>query len=371
MNWIDDIKAMVQSAAPKGLDHCFTSMCGSCANENAIKTAFMWYRNRQRTGSGALDFTEEDLTSCLQNSAPGSPDIGVLSFRNGFHGRLMGTLSMTRTKPIHKLDIPAFKWPQADFPKLRYPLEEYARENATEERRCLAQVEDLIARGQKRKENGGDAVEIAAVIVEPVQGEGGDNHATPKFFQGLRDITKRYGVAMVVDEVQTGVGASGKFWAHEHWNLSEAPDFVTFSKKMQASGFYFSKEMRPSQPFRNFGTWMGDYVRLMQAKHIIEEIHSNDLLDLVEDTGNYIMEGLTDIAATGRGAAIQDVRGVGSFIAFNLPNQQARDALVAKMRNYGVNVGGCGERAIRLRPMLVLTQQHADIFLDTIEVALD
>ena len=79
---------------------------------------------------------------------------------------------------------------------------------------------------------------MAAVIVEPIQSEGGDFHATPSFFRGLRELTKKRGVYMIVDEVQTGVGATGTFWAHEKWGLDaeNAPDFVTFSKVRWCAG---------------------------------------------------------------------------------------------------------------------------------------
>ena len=77
---------------------------------------------------------------------------------------------------------------------------------------------------------------VAGVIVEPIQSEGGDNHASPNFFKGLRAITRKHNVLLIVDEVQTGVGATGKFWAHEHWNMDEPPDMVTFSKKAQTAG---------------------------------------------------------------------------------------------------------------------------------------
>ena len=88
--------------------------------------------------------------------------------------------------------------------------------------------------------------------------EGGDKHASPAYFRSLRQIAKKHGAYFIVDEVQTGVGATGKFWAHEHWGLQagEEPDFVTFSKKMQASGVFHKAETRPSAPYRIYGTWM-------------------------------------------------------------------------------------------------------------------
>jgi len=117
-----------------------------------------------------------------------------MSFEGGFHGRLFGTLSSTHTKALHKLDIPAFDWPAATFPTLKYPLEANVSHNRKEEERCLEEVEKLIRTWH---------VPVAGVIVEPVQAEGGDNHATPFFFQGLRDITRKLGVALIVDEVKT------------------------------------------------------------------------------------------------------------------------------------------------------------------------
>jgi 4-aminobutyrate aminotransferase/(S)-3-amino-2-methylpropionate transaminase len=162
---------------------------------------------------------------------PGAPDLTVISFNGGFHGRLLGSLSTTRSKAIHKLDIPAFDWPSCPFPALQYPLEEHAAENAEEEKRCLKAVEDTITE-QKAK-----GKPVAALIVEPILSEGGDLHASPTFFQGLRKITKEKGVFMICDEVQTGFGGTGTFWAHEKWGLGadNPPDMVTFSKKVSTA----------------------------------------------------------------------------------------------------------------------------------------
>lgn len=123
------------------------------------------------------------ISSCMNNASPGTPDLSALSFTSAFHGRLFGSLSLTRSKAIHKLDIPAFDWPAAQFPQLKYPLEEHVEENAAEEKRCLEAVEQIIKEWKNKRP-------VAALIVEPVQSEGGDNHASPEFFQGLRDVTK-------------------------------------------------------------------------------------------------------------------------------------------------------------------------------------
>lgn len=140
--WHDILKKGLLAAAPPGLDKIFTAQSGSEANELAYKAAFMLYRRKQR-GEG-VDWTAEEISSCLNNAKPGSPDLAILSFANSFHGRGFGSLSTTRSKAVHKLDIPSFNWPQAPFPALKYPLEKYEAENAAEEKRCLAEVEKLI-----------------------------------------------------------------------------------------------------------------------------------------------------------------------------------------------------------------------------------
>jgi len=343
--------------APKGLHQIFTAMCGSCANECAYKAVFMHYQHIKR---GGAPFSPEELSSCMSNQAPGSPSLAILSFKKGFHGRTFGTLSTTRSKAIHKLDIPAFDWPAATFPQLKYPLDKYAKENREIEDQCLAEVEHLIKTWH---------IPVAGLIVEPIQAEGGDNHATPYFFQGLRDITKRHGVSMIVDEVQTGMGATGKFWAHEHWNLTSPPDIVTFSKKMQAAGFYHNIDYRPSESYRNFNTWMGDPVRALELEVVVEQIKKNHLLDTVNITGDYLMKGLNDFQIKYPNL-VKNLRGQGTFVAFDLPSSADRDAVVNSLRLKGVETGGCGVDAIRMRPMLVAQPYHIAQFFDRFDVTL-
>lgn len=199
-DWASILEHGLLRAAPPGLNRVFTAQAGSEANELAYKAAFMWKRNQQRAAAGAIGFSKEEMASSMNNTEPGSPNLSILSFRGGFHGRLLASLSSTRSKPIHKLDIPAFDWPQAPWPQLKYPLEDHADDNQAEEQRCLAEVGRLIREWH---------VPPAAVIVEPIQAEGGDNYASPAFFHGLRDLTQEHNILMIVDEVQTGVGVTG------------------------------------------------------------------------------------------------------------------------------------------------------------------
>ncbi|KAL2003972.1 hypothetical protein VTN02DRAFT_1268 [Thermoascus thermophilus] len=355
-DWSHVLKTGVLKVAPKGLNQVFTALSGSDANETAYKAAFMYRRQLER-GGAHVEFSEEDVTSTMLNQSPGSPQLSILSFKSAFHGRLFGSLSTTRSKPIHKIDIPAFDWPQAPFPSLKYPLEEHAKENAEEEQRCLQEVERII----KEFHN-----PVAAVVVEPIQSEGGDNHASPAFFRGLREITKRNNVVFIVDEVQTGVGATGKFWAHDHWNLETPPDIVTFSKKAQTAGYYYGNpELRPNKPYRQFNTWMGDPARAIIFRAIIEEIERLNLVENTAATGDYLYSGLARLAEQYPNE-IQNLRGKGqgTFIAWDTPK---RDEFLKKAKSVGVNIGGSGQNAVRLRPMLVFQKHHADILLESVE----
>ncbi|KAI1085650.1 4-aminobutyrate aminotransferase [Whalleya microplaca] len=355
-DWADVLETGILKVAPKGLNQVFTAMAGSDANETAYKAAFMWRRQRER-GGPAVEFTEQELESVMQNQTPGASELSILSFKTAFHGRLFGSLSTTRSKPIHKLDIPAFDWPQATFPQLKYPLEEHVEENQKAEAASLAEVENLILNYH---------VPPCAVVVEPIQSEGGDNHASPEFFRGLRALTQKHGVLLIVDEVQTGVGATGKFWAHEHWDLPSPPDMVTFSKKAQTAGYYFGDPaLRPNKPYRQFNTWMGDPARALLFRAIVDEVERLDLVANTARVGDYLFGKLEALAAKypGQFANLRG-KGRGTFIAFDNPK---RDEFLAKAKRFGINIGGCGPSAVRLRPMLIFEKQHADVLLEGLE----
>lgn len=355
-DWANVLKSGILKVAPKGLDQVFTAMAGSDANETAYKAAFMWRRAHDR-GGHQVEFTEEELSSAMNNQSPGASNLSILSFKTAFHGRLFGTLSTTRSKPIHKIDIPAFDWPQATFPQLKYPLEKHVEENRAAEQASIDEVENLILNYHNPP---------AAVVVEPIQSEGGDNHASPEFFRKLRAVTRKHNVLLIVDEVQTGVGATGKFWAHEHWNLEDPPDMVTFSKKAQTAGYYFGNpELRPNKPYRQFNTWMGDPARALIFRAIIGEIERLDLVANTARVGSYLFGKLEALAEKYPGQ-FDNLRGKdrGTFIAFDNPR---RDEFLGRARKFGVNIGGSGQSAVRLRPMLIFQEKHADLLVDALE----
>lgn len=324
-DWPAKLQNVLMSVAPTGLDHVTTMMCGSCSNENAFKNIFIWYQSQLR---GKAPFSEKEIASSMVNQAPGAPKLSILSFHGAFHGRTLGCLSTTHSKYIHKIDIPSFDWPIASFPKYRYPLEENVRENAQEDARCLAEVEGLIEAYAKK------GIPVAGIIVEPIQSEGGDNEASPEFFQNLQKIAKRHGSALLIDEVQTGGGPTGKLWCHEHFNLDSPPDVVTFSKKMQLGGYYHAAHMKPAQPYRVFNTWMGDPGKLLLLESILKVIKQESLLKNVEKTGAKLKAGLLQ-AQNEFPTLLNSTRGRGTFLAINCASTKLRDDIVAALKQKG------------------------------------
>mmetsp|Transcript_18887 Transcript_18887/g.34995 ORF Transcript_18887/g.34995 Transcript_18887/m.34995 type:complete len:569 (+) Transcript_18887:79-1785(+) len=351
------------SPPPHGEDWDITTMaCGSTANENAYKAAFIKYMDTHRDGAPP---TQEDLNSSMLNAAPGCPHLSILSFSGAFHGRTFGCLSTTRSKPIHKLDVPHFDWPMAQFPNLKYPLSRFEEDNKAEEAACLAEVEKLL----KDSAGGVLSTKIAGMIIEPIQAEGGDNHASADYFRKLRTLAKKYNVTFIVDEVQTGLGATGKMWAHEHWDLEDAPDIVTFAKKAQIAGYFSSKNMRPKEGYRIFNTWMGDPAKMLMLETILREYKKNNLVENARITGGYIKECLHALQKKHQGI-IGRVRGLGTFVAVTVYNTSTRDKIIYNMRQKGVEMGACGAFSIRLRPSMMFTPEHAAEFLRIFDEAL-
>ncbi|XP_050393587.1 4-aminobutyrate aminotransferase, mitochondrial isoform X2 [Patella vulgata] len=353
-NWVNKLKDVLLAVAPPGLTNVQTMQCGACSIEHSQKAIFMWYQRHRRGGRPP---NEEELRSCITNEKPGTPEICVMSFHKAFHGRTMGALALTHTKWVHKLDFPQPNWPIAPFPALQYPLDEFVRENREEEDRCLNTVRELF---EKWRLKGNP---VAGIAVEPVQCEGGDNHATPYFFQGLQDIAKENDAALLIDEVQTGCGSTGKFWAHEHFNLREAPDLVPFAKKMMTGGFYFKKDFKPTEGYRIFNTWFGDPARMPLLQAVVEVMQEENLIELNAKVGSYFLKGLTDLQKRYPGL-IKNARGLGTLTAIDFNNVESRDKAVYNLRQKGVLVGVCGEMSMRFRPTLMFQNHHVDIFTD-------
>lgn len=354
--WVDIVERTLLKIAPPGLGRVFTVTTGAEAVENAIKAAFV---HKARALRGGAAPSADELATVLLNQQGRANRLQVLSFTGGFHGRSLGALSATRSKVIHKLDFPAFDWPVVPFPASRFPLAEHAERNAAAEAEALARVEAHLRAAPDR---------LAAVIVEPIQGEGGDRHASPAFFRALRRLCRDHDVMFIVDEVQTGGGGTGEWWTHTSWGLDSPPDMVTFSKKLQLGGFYYGDALLPAEPYRLFNTFLGDPLRLAQLEVIVEIIERDHLLENTRITGELLVGGLDELCAR-YPALFSQARGRATWAAVDLPDGATRDRLVHLLQQGGVEAGGSGDRSVRFRPALVFSPRHVAEALDHLDAA--
>lgn len=336
------------SIAPMGMQYIQTLMCGSCTVENAMKSAFGFYAYNKRGGQPP---GMDAHTSCMDGLAPGSPNIAALSFRGCFHGRTFGSLSLTNSKSAIKVDMPAFEWPHAPFPQLKYPLHEHERENAEEEAKCLEVTQDLFDQAEKKGQP------IAAVIIEPIQGEGGDARASDDFYRKLIDVARDNGAVMVVDEVQTGFGATGKWWASDYWEKSS--DIVCYAKKSQACGFFYTDDFKANPETRIFNTWMGEPLKLVMMNKIIEIVQRDRLLDNVNRVGQVLQDGFVHMEDI-TGGMVNSGRGRGLYTAFSVATPELRDKMIKSAFDKNLIVGACGTSSIRFRPSLNFSSDEAE-----------
>jgi len=361
LSWVENLERSLLSIAPKGLKQVQTMACGSCANENAFKAGFFWYNNLQRGGKPP---TQKDLESCIMNKGPACPDLSVLSFKGAFHGRTMGVLATTHSKHVHKQDVPTLDWPIADFPRYKYPYEDNLEYNKKQDEDCLKNVAELIDYYNESKKK-----PVAVMIVEPIQSEGGDNLATPYFFQNLQRIAKEKNVIFIVDEVQTGLGATGKLWCHEYFDLPSPPDIMSFAKKAQTGGYFYKDSLRVDAAYRIYNTWLGDPIRILYLEAIIETMRKDNLIELNRVVGEHMLNGLKTLCKE-HPHLINSARGLGTFNAFDGVDADVRDQIVGKLKNIGVLTGGSGSKTLRVRPSLIFTKKHCDIFLDKLDTVL-
>uniref|UniRef100_A0A914WCW9 (S)-3-amino-2-methylpropionate transaminase n=1 Tax=Plectus sambesii TaxID=2011161 RepID=A0A914WCW9_9BILA len=346
-DWTERLHKTLIDIRPKGLSGVQTMMCGTCSNENAIKTAFMWYQRKKRGGPPS----EEDLMSCMKQLPPGTPSLSVLAFQGAFHGRTMGMLSVTRSKAIHKVDVPAFDWPIANFPRYKYPLNKNVDYNKKQDTACLQEVEKII--GDRKK----DKRDVAALIVEPIQAEGGDHHGSPEFFQGLRDLCTTYGIAFIVDEVQTGGGSTGSWWAHDSWKLKSPPDMVTFAKKFLTGGYYYKEDFKMNEPYRIYNTWMGEPSKMLLLEAVVNVIKRDNLLNQAGKVGKELQSYLDSLQGQ-YPKHLSNARGAGTFSAIDCSSAGLRDKIVNNAAQNDLHIGVCGDSSIRFRPALIFEEKH-------------
>lgn len=324
---------------PDEFKHLFFVAGGTLAIENALKTAFDW-KVRKNAAKG---HTEE-----LGH--------GVIHFRGAFHGRSGYSVSMTNTADPAKYQFfPKFNWPRVPHPTIKFPLDNTNIELAENlETEVLSQIEDIL------KTNGDD---IACIILEPIQGEGGDNHIRPEFWQALRKLADQYDILMIADEVQSGMGLTGKMWAYQH--LGATPDIVCFGKKAQVCGIMVTDRIDDidsnvfAVPSRINSTWGGNLTDMVRCRKMLEIIERHNLVENAKLVGEYIIKKFTDLSIR-YPELVQNVRGRGLMCAFDMPSAQHVEKLKDSAYDAGLLIISCGIRSIRLRPMLDVRPIYID-----------
>ncbi len=330
--------------------HMFFVEGGALAIENALKAAFDWkVRRNFRKGHRREVGTK------------------ILHFEQAFHGRTGYTLSLTNTSdPRKTMYFPKFDWPRVVNPKLTFPLTpERLEATIALEKLSIAQIERTLL------EDGDD---IAALILEPIQGEGGDNHFRPEFLSRLRALCDEHEMLFILDEVQTGMGLTGTMWAFQ--GLGVTPDLFSFGKKTQVCGFASNDRILEEKDnvftvsSRINSTWGGNLIDMVRCRRILEIMVEEKLVENAKTTGEFLLGKLNELASEFPGK-MTNVRGRGLFIAFDLPDGKARASVMSCwLRKHNVMSLASGERAIRLRPPLTLTRDEAALGVQRLRAAL-
>jgi L-lysine 6-transaminase len=332
------VETFSELAVPASHDrHLFFVEGGSLAVENALKAAFDW-KVRKNFARG--------LT--------GERGRQVLHFQNAFHGRSGYSISMTNTADPRKTQyFPKFEWPRLTCPKLSFPITAgVLSEVAAAEDRVELEIRDACARFEN---------DIAALIIEPIQGEGGDNHFRPEFFARLRRLADELEFLLIFDEVQTGMGLTGSMWAWQQ--LDVEPDLFCFGKKTQVCGFASNGRIDDVENVfrvssRINSTWGGNLADMVRCAKYLEIIAEENLTENARTVGEHLTGRLRELAE--EVPLISNVRGRGLFVAFDLPDREMRDRTLSACLENGLIALASGASAIRFRPPLNLSREEAD-----------
>jgi len=310
---------------------------GALAVENCLKAAMDW--------------------KVRKNMVAGHGERGtqVLHFRHAFHGRTGYTMSLTNTDP-RKTDLFAkFDWPRVSTPYLNFSLPESERERDVIEREKKSEQEIKAFINQRK-------IDICAIIIEPIQGEGGDNHFRGEWLKKLREICDENEIILIFDEVQCGMGATGRKWCCQHFDV--LPDIMAFGKKAQVCGvmagprFDEVKDNAFRLPSRLNSTWGGNFTDMVRSTHFLRIIEKENLVENAGKVGAYFLDQLRELQTIF--GFIKAVRGRGMFLAFDLPDAKTREEMWKGLFDLGVLTLRSGERSIRFRPALNMTGEVVD-----------
>lgn len=345
--YADFMNVFERVVIPKELSYCFFIEGGALAVENALKTAFDW-KTRKNWQKGST-------TEASQ----------VIHFQQAFHGRSGYTLSLTNTADPRKYQyFPKFNWPRIVNPKLHFPLtEESVSQTIALETEAVNQIQAAIAANPD---------DIACIIIEPIQCEGGDNHFRVEFLQQLRRICDENDILLIFDEVQVGMGITGKMFAYQ--GLGVVPDILSFGKKSQVCGILANKNKLDQVEHHVFkessrlnSTFGGNFVDMLRFKLILEIIESEHLLNNAGEQGNFLVSSLNELEKKYSGV-ITNTRGRGLLCAFDLESPETRGRFIQMLREQEkVIILPCGEKTIRFRPHLTVSRDEISQAIEAID----
>ncbi len=350
------VKTFAEIAVPEShRNNLFFIDYGTLAVENALKAAMDW-KVRKNIQEGRITYHGGDTTFGTK----------VIHFKDSFHGRSGYTLSMTNTADPNKfLYFSKFDWPRILNPKITFPLEDHLESIKEAEALAIKQIKNTIAK---------DPHSYCAIIIETIQGEGGDNHFRTEFLKELRHICDESEILLIYDEVQCGMGITGKMWAWEHHGV--APDIFAFGKKSQICGIAASKRIDEVEQntwvvtSRNNSTWGGNLVDMVRATRYLEIYRDDEILDYVSNTaGPALMHGLLKIQDE-FSDIVCNTRGKGLMCAFDLKSKEMRDEVIKKCWEKYMLVIPCGTESIRFRSALNISVSDIEEGLDITRWAL-
>lgn len=312
---------------------------GGLAVENALKISFDWKRHINQKNGFNIDDNEME----------------VMALEDAFHGITGYGLSLSANK-LKCSHFPKFDWPKFKAPYKIFPYKETNKHKFQQEQnKALKKIEDYIEQRGKQY--------ISSIIIELIQGGGGDNHLGEKYVKGLKDICKKNDILLIIDEVQTGFGVTGKLWCYEHYNIE--PDLITFGKKAQISGVCIGQNIPYIEdvinvPGRMSPTWNGDITDYIRCKYVIKAYKEYNLIDNAAKLGEYIVSSLESMSK------FSNVRGRGFLIAFDFENSEERDRYEKLCFNEGLFLLPMSDVTLRMRPNMALTIDEADHALEII-----
>jgi len=323
-------------AKPDHFKHLFFIDGGTLAVENGLKVAFDW-KVRKNLAKGLKEEKGHQ----------------VIHFKEAFHGRSGYTLSLTNTDPVKINYFPKFNWPRIINPKIKFPMEDNLDAIVKLEEQAINEIYQAI------KNNPDD---IAVILIEPIQCEGGDNFFRKEFLMKLREIADENEILLMFDEVQTGVGMTGKMWAYQHY---VEPDIVAFGKKTQICGIMVSDRIDDVEEnvFRKSSrinsTWGGNLVDMVRSRKNLEIIEEENLVENSRVIGKYLLEKLIELQ-NDFPHLISQARGLGLLCAFDMPDPETRKKFLDELYKNKMIMLGCGVKTVRFRTPLIVTKEEID-----------